>query len=178
MIDVSIVVKRMVRSSAMSRMLSWCGLAIVVVVFSGCCRKEDFRLPNLSRTGVDQAQPVRSEAGVGSYQRYAEVPKQYADITNSLGSDQVTLTAGRELFGVNCVVCHGEGGKGDGPWAENLPVKLPDLTSARIQNDVSDAFLYWRISEGIIENSMPSFKKLSENDRWRLVIHIRELSID
>ena len=166
----------MVRLPAMSRMLPWCGLVIVVVGFSGCSRKEDDRLASLSRAGVDQTQSVHSEAGVDSYQRHAEVPKQYTDLINPLGTDQVTLTAGQELFGVNCVVCHGEGGKGDGPWAENLTVKVPDLVSARIQNDLSDAFLYWRISEGIIENSMPSFKKLPETDRWRLVIHIRELS--
>ena len=39
---------------------------------------------------------------------------------------------GREIFKENCARCHGAAGNGQGPEvaAANLPVKLPDFTSA------------------------------------------------
>ena len=35
---------------------------------------------------------------------------------------------GAREYTANCAVCHGAGGKGDGPYAASLTVKVPDLT--------------------------------------------------
>ena len=35
---------------------------------------------------------------------------------------------GAREYTANCAVCHGAGGKGDGPYAASLAVKAPDLT--------------------------------------------------
>ena len=44
--------------------------------------------------------------------------------------DAVTLAdySGEELFERFCASCHGESGRGDGPVARGLSVKVPDLT--------------------------------------------------
>jgi mono/diheme cytochrome c family protein len=41
---------------------------------------------------------------------------------------------GRAFFAENCVSCHGEGGKGDGPAVAGLPVKPTDLTQLSKSN--------------------------------------------
>jgi mono/diheme cytochrome c family protein len=37
------------------------------------------------------------------------------------------IAAGRDLYAVNCAMCHGEGGRGDGPMAASLPVAPPSI---------------------------------------------------
>lgn len=108
-----------------------------------------------------------------------------------------TVIRGKALFGVNCAVCHGLSGKGDGPmksfllkWRGILP---PDLTSS-VTAGRSDNDLLGLISEGGATRltfaqiglepppavdkpiSMPVFKKLlSQEERWMLVHYLRDL---
>jgi mono/diheme cytochrome c family protein len=42
---------------------------------------------------------------------------------------------GKKEFDGHCAVCHGEDGKGNGPFAEMLKSKLPDLTTLKQRND-------------------------------------------
>lgn len=42
---------------------------------------------------------------------------------------------GAELYAQYCASCHGAGGQGDGPMAELLTVKAPDLTGLAATND-------------------------------------------
>ena len=42
---------------------------------------------------------------------------------------------GEELYGEICAVCHGIGGKGDGPAAPALRAVTPDLTKLAAKND-------------------------------------------
>jgi mono/diheme cytochrome c family protein len=37
------------------------------------------------------------------------------------------IAAGRDLYAVNCAMCHGEGARGDGPMAASLPVAPPSI---------------------------------------------------
>jgi mono/diheme cytochrome c family protein len=74
---------------------------------------------------------------------------------------------------VNCVSCHGPGGRGDGPAAAALPPPKPaDWTSARVQSQ-TDGELFWKITNG--RGAMPPWKHLPEKDRWEMVNYIRTL---
>jgi mono/diheme cytochrome c family protein len=79
---------------------------------------------------------------------------------------------GKKVAQVNCVACHGAGGKGDGAAAVALNPKPADWTSARVQNE-SDGEIFWKISTG--RGAMPPWKHLPENDRWAVVSYIRSL---
>ena len=37
------------------------------------------------------------------------------------------IAAGRDLYAVNCAMCHGDGARGDGPMAAGLPVPPPSI---------------------------------------------------
>ena len=48
---------------------------------------------------------------------------------------QASLTDGEALYAELCAVCHGKGGKGDGPAASALKKAVPDLTVLAAKND-------------------------------------------
>ncbi len=79
---------------------------------------------------------------------------------------------GKKSAQVNCVTCHGPGGKGDGAAAAALNPKPADWTSARVQSE-SDGELFWKISNG--RGAMPPWKHLPETERWSLIQFIRSL---
>jgi len=79
---------------------------------------------------------------------------------------------GKKLAETNCVSCHGNSGKGDGPAAAALNPKPADWTSAKVQGE-SDGSLFWKISNG--RGPMPPWKHLPEKDRWDLVAHVKSL---
>jgi mono/diheme cytochrome c family protein len=89
-----------------------------------------------------------------------------------LPGDAKTLQLGEKVATVNCVPCHGSHFKGDGPVATTLNPRPADWTSTRVQ-DQTDGELFWKISAG--RGAMPSWKHLSEKERWAVVRFIKSL---
>jgi mono/diheme cytochrome c family protein len=92
---------------------------------------------------------------------------------NPLPGDKKTVEQGEKIAKVNCVACHGNRGKGDGPAAAALNPKPADWTSKRVQSE-SDGELFWKISNG--RGAMPAWRHLPERDRWAVVRFIRTLA--
>ncbi len=96
-------------------------------------------------------------------------------IANPLPQDTVTLARGQQLFAQNCAICHGAGGKGDGPLGQNLKPRPVDLTGSHLTTH-TDGDLYWWISHGIAGTGMPSFTgTLSDQDIWAIIRYLRSL---
>lgn len=88
-----------------------------------------------------------------------------------------SIARGAALYPPHCAVCHGAGGKGDGPLAKTLPIPPADLTAAHLW-DHADGELFWWLSNGMPGPDgklvMPGFAdRLSEADRWALIDVIR-----
>jgi mono/diheme cytochrome c family protein len=79
----------------------------------------------------------------------------------------------RQIVDANCISCHGDDGRGDGPAAPPLPAKPADWTSPRVQRQ-SDGEIFWKITNG--RGIMPSWKHLPEQTRWEIVNLIRSLN--
>jgi len=99
-------------------------------------------------------------------------PASEKEKQNPLPNDKKVIEQGQKIAKVNCVSCHGAGGKGDGAAAVALNPKPADWTSARVQ-DETDGELFWKVSNG--RGAMPPWKHLPENDRWALIRYIRSL---
>jgi mono/diheme cytochrome c family protein len=103
-----------------------------------------------------------------------KAPADAKNTKNPTKKDDPKLVAeGKKLAEQNCVTCHGNGGKGDGPAAAALPPPKPaDWTSSKIAAE-TDGELFWKISNG--RGAMPPWKHLPDNQRWALIDYIRSL---
>ncbi|NLY00100.1 MAG: DUF3341 domain-containing protein [Rhodopirellula sp.] len=96
------------------------------------------------------------------------------ELANPFKSDDAAaLERGRTVYVNFCVQCHGPDGEGDGPVpARGYPPPPP--LSAEKSRLLKDGTLFHVISYG--RNNMPASRnQLSQEDRWRLVLHIRDL---
>ena len=89
-----------------------------------------------------------------------------------VAADPKAIEVGRSVARANCVPCHGESFRGNGPAATALNPKPADWTSPRVRGR-TDGELFWKISTG--RGAMPSWKQLPERERWALVRFIRTL---
>jgi len=93
---------------------------------------------------------------------------------NPLPGDPASAERGKPLYDVTCALCHGNEGKGNGPFAAFLPNKPTDITSG-VPLSESDGAWFVTITNGV-PGSMPSLKEnLSVADRWDVVNYLRVL---
>lgn len=101
----------------------------------------------------------------------AEAPA--VDVSRVLTSSPDVLKQGKALYDVQCSVCHGSLGKGDGPGGAAMNPKPRDFTSG-----------YWKFGGGLLRvtktitvgspgTPMPGFANLSLGERLALAHYIR-----
>jgi glucose/arabinose dehydrogenase len=71
------------------------------------------------------------------------------------------------LYHSRCAVCHGENGEGMG--------NVPSLANGHAVS-ATDGEVFWYITQGDVNNGMPSWAGLPEVDRWKIVTYLRTLS--
>ena len=80
---------------------------------------------------------------------------------------------GQTLYDTYCAGCHGASGQGDGPGLENLPSGAP----AAYASDLPEAYIFWRIWEGVDNAIMPPFNWLiPESEIWDLTAFVQQLT--
>lgn len=101
-----------------------------------------------------------------------------SNLPNPVPQTPEALAKATEIYRVNCAVCHGQAGRGDGPVAayfQQAGAPQPaDYTSQRVRSR-KDGELYWIITNGL--GFMPRFGPLlTPEDRWSVVGFIRAVS--
>jgi len=112
----------------------------------------------------------------------ADQARQLADVILLAYPVQTTptntpdLKLGGRLYANQCAGCHGITGRADGPLASQLkppPIAFADHTRARERSAFS---LQQIITRGVPGTSMPSFAKLTDDDRWALAYFVSTMS--
>jgi mono/diheme cytochrome c family protein len=84
-----------------------------------------------------------------------------------------SLQRGKVLYGITCIVCHGETGAGNGKLAGFFTPKPADLTGASAQG-LSNNRMFLVITQGF--GVMPSIaENLDVQDRWDVINYIHTL---
>jgi len=114
---------------------------------------------------------------------HADPPEEFASLTNPEAGNEEAVATGEELFEIHCATCHGPQGRGDGEGAADLDPKPANLTDSAMMAELSDGYLFWRISKGgafePFNSAMPSWEQaFTEAQRWQLVSFVRTLSED
>ena len=98
-------------------------------------------------------------------------PDSVNALVNPIEVNEESLAEGKAVFRMHCRSCHGRLGDGKGTGAVDLTTEMPDFTNPEFLNQ-SDGSMFWKISEG--RNDMESYKKkLTEEERWLVVIYIK-----
>jgi mono/diheme cytochrome c family protein len=94
---------------------------------------------------------------------------------NPTEPDEASIQRGAELYAINCQMCHGIAGQGNGSVAAFLiQYKPANLTSELVQSK-SDGSIFLTISHGL-EGRMPALNEnLTVPERWDVVNFVRTL---
>ena len=85
---------------------------------------------------------------------------------NPYAGQTEAAAAGKAIYSSTCITCHGPSGQGTG--------NVPPLAQGTAQA-ASDGEVFWYITRGDLENGMPSWKTLPEEQRWQVVTYIKSL---
>jgi len=103
----------------------------------------------------------------------ASIPNMGAPV-NPVAADEVSLERGGNLYGINCAMCHGVTGEGNGQIAAFLANKPANLTLDVTQNK-SDGALFLTLTNGVTDRMPPMVENLTVRDRWDVVNYMRTL---
>jgi mono/diheme cytochrome c family protein len=87
---------------------------------------------------------------------------------------EISLAVGERVVQTNCVLCHGESGKGDGPGGATLNPKPRDWTDHAYMGSQTDEQLYQVIYNG--KGMMPAWGKmgtLTESEIRSAILKVR-----
>jgi len=95
-----------------------------------------------------------------------------ASADNPVPATAASIERGRMLFMNNCIQCHGETGRGDGPLAASLPIPPANLYLHIPFHP--DQFFFGVMTRGL-SGIMPAFETaISEEDRWNILNFMRD----
>jgi mono/diheme cytochrome c family protein len=136
---------------------------------------EEQRWKVISYVQLTFSRPVMHDPDEG------DPPAEYASLTNPEPLTLDTLERGKQIFIRECLVCHGDTGRGDGPYGAGIQPMPPDFSDSSTYGTLADpiftdADYFWRISEGMPWSAMPVWKsQYSEADRWAVVHYVRSV---
>jgi mono/diheme cytochrome c family protein len=94
-----------------------------------------------------------------------------AGIPNPHEANARSLDNGRKYYQINCAVCHGVAGMGNGA-AVRFGVPAPNLLTP-ITKGRTDGYIYGMIRNG--RGLMPNYVRIEDADRWDVVNYLRAL---
>ncbi|MGH8371406.1 MAG: c-type cytochrome [Gammaproteobacteria bacterium] len=87
------------------------------------------------------------------------------------------LTAGVDLYGKHCAICHGTaaGDASASAVAKGLYPQPPQLAADGVEDD-PEGYTYWKLEHGIRWTAMPSWKgTLTEQQMWTLALFLKHM---
>ena len=118
--------------------------------------------------------PIYGTAMPGFLVSYAPLPgvvDSMSSLSNPVPADERSLAEGRKYYAINCAVCHGDGGAGDGPAVRYgvFPISIiGGVTQAR-----TDGYIWGMIRNG--RGAMPPYNRIEDRARWDVVNYVRGL---
>lgn len=105
-------------------------------------------------------------------QKLPEAEKRTADNKVWEASPE-QVEKGKGIYTQQCVTCHGDQGKGDGP--AGVALKARNFTSNDNWKNGSSPFAMFKtVTEGIAGTGMAPFASLPDSDKWAVVHYVRK----
>ena len=160
-------------------------LVVAVAPLAGCDWFTDFkRQPSVVtwerpdsagvRGSPQMSVPITGTAMPGFAVSYSNLPQtidSMSALVNPTPPDSASLANGRKYFVINCAVCHGMAGKGDGTAVKYGIFPFPLVSGPALSR--TDGYIFGMIRNG--RGNMPPYNRIEEKDRWDVVNYVRGL---
>jgi mono/diheme cytochrome c family protein len=93
-----------------------------------------------------------------------------ANIPNPTPADSASINRGRVQFQINCAVCHGPLGQGNGP-ATRYGFPGINIGAGSPASGYTDGYIFGMIRNG--RGLMPTYNRIEEHDRWDIINYLR-----
>lgn len=124
------------------------------------------------------ATPVVSQSsntGAQNNPSYSAIPVEAAKAQNPVKSSPESITRAKKWWTLDCAMCHGKDGNGQGETAKEMKLKIVDFTDPKTLKDRTDGEIYYIIKNG--HNDMPAEgPRIKAEDGWDLVNYVRSLA--
>ncbi|MDP9011576.1 MAG: PQQ-dependent sugar dehydrogenase [Pseudomonadota bacterium] len=97
---------------------------------------------------------------------FHHAPASASRLVNPYAQNAKAAAAGGGLYAEHCAACHGRSAEGSG--------NIPPLAHSVVQS-ASDGEVFWFITTGSVNDGMPAWASLPEQQRWQIVTYIKTL---
>lgn len=132
-------------------------------------------LPALFLIATPVVAQQSSSAGAQSTPSYSAIPVEAAKAENPVKSSPESLARAKKWWNLDCAMCHGANGNGQGETAKDMKLKLVDFTDPKTLKERTDGEVYYIIKNG--HNDMPAEgPRIKTEEGWDLVNYVRSLA--
>lgn len=106
----------------------------------------------------------------------AAAPAGAADTKNPVKPTAESQAKAKQLYAIDCAMCHNDNGNGKSDLAGSMGLTIPDLSDPKTLEAKSDGELFALLRNG--KDKMPGedAARAKDNDVWNLVTFVRNLS--
>ena len=95
-----------------------------------------------------------------------------AALSNPIPVTPESLQIGADLYEINCRVCHGKGGEGDGLVGLKFATKAPVNLNEAYTQDQTDGEIFFTLTRG--RGLMPLYRDaLNADERWHVINYLK-----
>jgi mono/diheme cytochrome c family protein len=124
--------------------------------------------------GGEQATPTGGETGTATPSG-GETGTATPQVATSAATEP-SLEVGKQVYMARCAICHGEGGKGDGPAGKVLNPPPRDHTNKAYMSTLTDDQILETIRNG--KSAMPPHKELlTQVELESVLLYVRSLAV-
>ena len=119
--------------------------------------------------------PSALEANLAMKAVHAISEREMGNRRNPLPATPANMSAGLEIYGQNCIMCHGAADGKPSNIAAGFYVPSPQFANDGAEDDPEGA-TFWKIHHGIRFSAMPAFMhSLSDDQIWQLTMFLKHM---
>jgi len=126
--------------------------------------------------GIDLKEIPQTEKGDSTLAVATKEAIDVSTVANPWVESDDMIAHGKAVYSVNCAICHGAGGAGDGPAGKALNPPPRNLIEGKWNVGGDRIALYKTLQLGIEGTSMAAFAHVPKNDRWAMVHYVRSIT--
>ena len=120
-------------------------------------------------------QPTTSAPAAQNAPTYAAIPVEAAKAPNPVKPTPESLARAKKWWTLDCVMCHGKEGNGQGDTAKDMKLTIADFTDPATLKDRTDGEIYYIIKNGH-QDMPPEGPRIKTEEGWDLVNYVRSLA--